>query len=170
MSSRAKEVKTERKASGNEKYLNAVFTLLKKTERLTVTDKRTRFTDTEIRLIGEILAAKYVGKRLISTQLAKLLGVTRSAISQIVNRLEAEGVVKRVPDDVDRKIAYIEITDETLDAYSADLKVCVDFVGGIVKKFGVENFNTMCKLLDSFCDLVEEEKSSADLRLGKERA
>ena len=84
-----------------------VFSLLKKREEIIISDKKTRFSNTELRLLFEILTAKYEGKRLISTQLAKRLGVTRSAISQIVNRLEEEGVVRRVADDVDRKIAYI---------------------------------------------------------------
>lgn len=159
MASRTKDLKTEKRAIGNEKYLNDIFVMMKQMNNLTVADKTTRFNNTELRMIGEILAAKYVGKRLISTQLADLLGLTRSAISQIVNRLEAEGIVRRVADDVDRKIAYIEITEEVLEAYGDDLKICVNFVGRVVKKLGVEKFNTMCKLFDEFCGLIEEEKA-----------
>lgn len=159
MASRTKDLKTEKRAIGNEKYLNDIFVMMKQMNNLTVADKTTRFNNTELRMIGEILAAKYVGKRLISTQLADLLGLTRSAISQIVNRLEAEGIVRRVADDVDRKIAYIEITEEVLETYGDDLKICVNFVGRVVKKFGVEKFNTMCKLFDEFCGLIEEEKA-----------
>ena len=86
----------------NEKFLYEVFNLLKKRDELSLSAKETHFSDTELRMIAEILSAKVNGKRLISTQLAKLLGITRSAISQIVNRLEEEGVVRRVPDAVDR--------------------------------------------------------------------
>lgn len=159
MASRTKDLKTEKRAIGNEKYLNDIFVMMKQMNNLTVADKTTRFNNTELRMIGEILAAKYVGKRLISTQLADLLGLTRSAISQIVNRLEAEGIVRRVADDVDRKIAYIEITEEVLETYGDDLKICVNFVGRVVKKLGVEKFNTMCKSFDEFCGLIEEEKA-----------
>jgi len=159
MASRAKDVKTEKKATGDEQYLNAVFELVKKTESLATADKQTHFNQTEMRLLGEVLAAQYVGKRLISTQLAKLLGVTRSAISQIVNRLESQGLVRRVADEVDKKIAYIEITEETMEKYSEDLKILVSFMGRVVKKFGVENFNTMCKMFDEFYGLIEEERA-----------
>lgn len=160
MASRTKDVKTEKRVVGDEKYLNDIFTIMKSMDNLTVADKKTRFNSTEIRMIGEILAARYVGKRLISTQLAQLLGITRSAVSQIVNRLEAQGVVKRVADEVDRKIAYVEITEEILEAYGEDLKVYANFAGRVVKKFGVEKFNRMCEDFQEFCSLVDEERSN----------
>ena len=159
MASRTKDLKTERNATGNEKYLNGIFTMMKNMDNLTVADKSTRFNSTEMRMIGEIMASRYVGKRLISTQLAQLLGITRSAVSQIVNRLEAQKVVKRVADDVDRKIAYVEITEEALELYGEDLEICVDFVGRVVEKFGVERFNNMCEAFEEFCALTEVEKA-----------
>lgn len=159
MASRTKNLKTDKNATGDEKYLNDVFMIMKQMNSLAVADKETRFNHTEMRLLGEIMATRYVGKRLISTQLADLLGLTRSAISQIVNRLETQGIVKRVADDVDRKIAYIEITDEALKTYGDDLEICVEFVGKVVKKFGEEKFNTMCALFEEFCGTVQEEKA-----------
>ena len=158
MASRAQDVKTELNATGNERYLHDVFNLIKRVENLTVTNSKGKFNDTEIRLVGEVYAAKFAGKRLISTQLATLLGVTRSAISQIVNRLENAGLVKRVPDLFDRKIAYIEVSEEAIAAYGEDMKVYVDFIGHIVEKFGVDKFHTMCSLVDTFVALVEKEK------------
>ena len=159
MASRTKDLKTEKKAVGDERYLNALFELVKKTESLSMADKQTHFNNTEIRLLGEVMAAQYAGKRLISTQLAKLLGVTRSAVSQIVNRLEGQGLVKRVADEVDRKIAYIEITEDTLEKYREDLEVLVGFVGRVVKKYGVEKFDEMCQMFNEFYDMIEEEKA-----------
>lgn len=158
MACKQRGAKTPTQISKNEKYLHSVFSLLKKRDSLTVADRKSRFNDTELRLMGEVLTAKYEGKRLISTQLAKLLGVTRSAISQIVNRLEEQGVVKRVPDDVDRKIAYIEITESTLSTYEEDLKTCADFIGGVVSAFGEEKFETMCESLNEFIVVLEQEK------------
>ena len=146
------------KTNENEKYLKAVFSFLRRNERMVLSDKMTHFNSTEIRLIGEILTAKAEGYRLISTQLADLLGITRSAVSQIVNRLEAKGIVKRVADDVDRKIAYIEVSKETELAYDKDIKACGEFIGEVVEKFGKDNFETMCVLFDSFMDALESER------------
>ncbi len=151
-----------KRTTANEKYLNAMFAMLKKRENVAVSDKKMRFNDTELRLIGEILSAKWEGKRLISTQIARLLGVTRSAISQIVNRLEAQGVVKRVADDVDRKIAYVEVTDEILLQYQKEIKFCTDFAGRVVKSYGVEKFETLCALFDEFVDVIDQEKNAVE--------
>ena len=159
MASKKKLLKTEKQVAGNEKYLNDVFVIMKQVNNMTIMDKSTTFSHTEMRLLGEIMAFRYVGQRLISTQLADLLGLTRSAISQIVNRLESQGIVKRVADDVDRKIAYIEITEDALQNYGEDLQICADFVGRVVKKFGVEKFNAMCESFNEFCALLQEEKA-----------
>ena len=157
-----KEVETMQSAVGDKKYLNALFSILRKTESISLAVQKTRFNTTELRLIGEILNAKYIGKRLISTQLAKLLEVSRSAISQIVSRLEKQGVLKRVADEVDRKIAYIELTDEALASYDADLKVYANSVNNVVEKFGEERFERMCTLFNEFYELAEAEKEKKD--------
>ena len=156
MKEKVKEKNEQMKSEG---YLKEIFSVVRKAEGLSVTDKKTRFNGTEIRLLGEILNAKYQGKRMISTQLAKSIGVTRSAISQIVNRLEAQGVVKRVADEVDRKIAYVELTETALEIYNNDLKMHVEFIGKAVEEYGVERFHTMCALLDEFCNIVEAKKA-----------
>lgn len=161
MVEKPKEVERTQNAAGEEKYLNMLFAVLHRAESLSVAVKKTRFNGTEIRLISEILNAKYIGKRLISTQLAKRLDVTRSAISQIVNRLEKQGVLKRVADEVDRKIAYIELTDEAFEAYKEDLALYVNAVGRIVEKFGVKRFEEMCALFNEFYNLVEVEKTQS---------
>ncbi len=142
----------------NQKYLGAVFSILKKRDALAVSGKNNHYNDTELRLIGEVLAARSEGERLISTEIALRLGVTRSAVSQIVKRLEEQGVITRVPDDVDRKIAYIELTKSALKEYEADMKICADFMGRVVNRYGVEKFWEMCDMVTQFVDLVKEEK------------
>lgn len=145
----------------SERYLNVAFDLFQKTERLAVTKKNNRFNDTEMRLLGVILGEKRKGRKLISTQLADRLGITRSAISQIVNRLEGQGVVKRVADDVDRKIAYIEVTDETLTAYAKILRQCRSLIGDVVEEFGAERFDTMCVEVEEFLSIFEKHKKQS---------
>lgn len=152
--------KNPQKLSGNARYLDAMFTLLKDRESIVLSDKNNNFNDTELRMIGEILSAKKEGKRLISTQLATILGITRSAVSQIVRRLENRGVVVRVGDDVDRKIAYIEVTDEVLEQYQQEVKLCANFAGKVVKTYGVEKFQALCASFEEFLDVIEQEQKA----------
>lgn len=158
MACKKTEQNTVKKMTANEKYLQQIFFLLKKRDGAVVLGKKSSFNDTELRLLAEILSARAEGRRLISTQLASILGITRSAISQIVNRLEDRGVVTRVADDVDRKIAYIEVTDKVIEQYEKEIKATADLAGNIVKKYGVEKFQTLCDMLDEFLSLLEEEK------------
>ena len=156
--------------SKNEKYLAQIFCLLKNRDGMVMVDKKTNFNYTELRMLSEIISAKYEGKRLISTQLAKLLGVTRSAVSQIVNRLEGRGIVKRVADDVDRKIAYVEISSDISQMYGEDIRCMLAFVGSLVAEFGEDNFNKMCQLFEKFSNLAQKKlKKAMDERKKKNK-
>ena len=148
--------KIERKEWASEEYLSKIFSLLKRREELSLTSDDSLFNNTELCVISEICIAKSQGKRLISTQLAKRLGVTRSAISQIVNRLETRGVVCRVDDEVDRKIAYIEITDAFQDTCGEMVKQAMENANKIIKKFGEEKFERMCKQYEEFISTVKK--------------
>ena len=149
---------TIKKSEMREEYVYMMFSLLKRQESIILSDQKMRFNNTEIRLLFEVLSAQDKGERLISTQIAKKLGVTRSAVSQIVNHLEEKGVVIRVADAVDKKIAYIEATEGALEAYREELKKCQDFIGRVVYKFGEEKFQKMFTYWNEFVDALEEEK------------
>ena len=142
----------------NEEYLSEIFSMCKKMESVTMVKGKTELNTTELRLVGEIIFANCEGKRLISTQLAKRLCITRSAVSQIVNNLESRGIVKRVADGVDRKIAYVELTDSSLEVYQAAKESAEQSVGKIVKVFGRENLDKLLELSDKFWEIVENIK------------
>ena len=149
------EVEPDNKAR-NEEYLGKIFTMLKKMEGVVLTKARSYFNNSEMRLLGEVILAGYKGKRIISTQLASRLGVTRSAVSQMVNKLEARGIVKRVADDVDRKIAYIELSDTALTYYNEEKNICCDFVGEIIDRMGKDKIDQFMELSELFIDTVGE--------------
>jgi DNA-binding MarR family transcriptional regulator len=133
-----------------------VFTMMRKSENFAVSNHAEHFNDTEIRLIGEVLSASYEGKRLISTQLATRLGVTRSAISQIVNNLERRGVIQRVPAEDDKKIAYVELTENAIDVYQKARQSGVEFVDKLLKEFGQENMDRLLSLTDDFWNVASK--------------
>ena len=140
----------------NEQYLAKLFKIMKAQSRLVLTDKHMTFKSTELRMISEILSAQYDGKRLISTQLADRLGVTRSAISQIVTKMEQEGVVNRVPDAVDKKIAYIEISPHVLERYGKDISAYTEFLNLVIEEFGEEKFEQMYDSFLTFTELLQQ--------------
>ncbi len=152
-----------------QEYVDLFFSVIKKKNAILMTDKKTHFNETEMCLIREILEANKKDSRLISTQLATRLGVTRSAISQIVNRLEKAEVVKRVPDPVNKKIYYVELLEGTEEKYNEDLAVCNEFITKTIEAFGEEKFALLCKFVEEFSVVAEEQKDKPKKRAYKKK-
>ena len=152
----------EGKKSKQEQYFAEICFFLKVKDGLLPTRKESKLNRTELRLVSEVIAAQYEGERVISTQLAKRLGITRSAVSQMVAKLEAEGVLRRLPSEHDKKIAYVEIAEDALEQYGDELDKALGLLGDIVNEFGEEKFTRMCGLFREFVTTVENkmEKST----------
>ena len=114
------------------------------------------FNQTEMQMIGEILANRERGKRIISSRLAEALGVTRSAVSQMVNKLETKGVVRRVPDERDRKIAYIELSDKACAMYESFKEQVHSCLSKIVARMGEERVKNFMEEAQEFISVYDE--------------
>ncbi|MBQ8320327.1 MAG: MarR family transcriptional regulator [Clostridia bacterium] len=139
----------------NRKYLLRIFSTMKRMENvLAFNSRKKEYNTTELRLMSEIVLANCEGRRVISTQLAASLGVSRSAVSQIVNKLEEKGAVCRVADAVDKKIAYIELTENSREKFEEAIKETSDFVGRVVANFGGNKMERLLTLIDEFETVV----------------
>ena len=137
-----------------ETYLGKIQNMTRTMQNVVFVRGKKSFNNSEMRMLEEIVAADKKGERLISTELADKVGVTRSAISQMVNRLSAKGLVKRVPDDVDKKIAYIELDGKAKEMYLAQRKKMGEVVNKVINDFGGDKANQMIKLVEEFSDSV----------------
>ena len=137
-----------------ETYLGKIQNMTRTMQNVVFVRGKKSFNNSEMRMLEEIVAADKKGERLISTELADKVGVTHSAISQMVNRLSAKGLVKRVPDDVDKKIAYIELDGKAKEMYLAQRKKMGEVVNKVINDFGVDKANQMIKLVEEFSDSV----------------
>ena len=140
--------------------MQEMYAIGKRLEELKIFHRAMPFNNTEMQMMREIIAAKERGSRVISSGLAKLLGITRSAFSQMVKKLEAKGVVRRVPDSRDKKIAYIELSDKARSIYEESRARVNGLLERIVAKLGaekVEHFITGTnEFIDAFCEATEE--------------
>ncbi|MBQ8374734.1 MAG: MarR family transcriptional regulator [Clostridia bacterium] len=156
MEKKTKNYKPVTTAEENKDYLFQLFEMVKDLRLASNTQRDERFNQTEVRLMTEIVYAKSKGERLISTQLASRLGVTRSAVSQIVNRLEEEKVIVRLPDEVDKKIAYVELSEEMETKFAEVIDKYSAFVGKVVAAFGKRRLEKMLSLIREFSQTVGE--------------
>ena len=145
------------------RLLQELYSIARRLESAQLFNHAFPFNNTEMQLIKEILRAKETGGRMISSRLAKVLGITRSAVSQMVSKLEAKNVVKRVPDDKDRKIAYIELSD-TARAQYEDMKGRVNAIlSSVIGELGDEKVETFVKSAHEFveaCDGAGERQTA----------
>lgn len=140
--------------------MQEIYAIGKRLEELKIFHRAMPFNNTEMQMMREIIAAKERGSRVISSGLAKLLGITRSAVSQMVKKLESKGVVRRVPDSRDKKIAYIELSEKARSIYEESRARVNGLLERIVAKLGeekVEHFITGTnEFIDAFCEATEE--------------
>ena len=137
------------------RLLQELYSIARRLESAQLFNHAFPFNNTEMQLIKEILRAKETGGRMISSRLAKVLGITRSAVTQMVSKLEAKNVVKRVPDDKDRKIAYIELSD-TARAQYEDMKGRVNAIlSSVIGELGDEKVETFVKSAHEFVDAFD---------------
>ena len=96
------------------------------------------------------------GKRIISSRLAEALGITRSAVSQMVNKLETKGVVRRVPDERDRKIAYIELSDKACAMYESFKEQVLGCLSKIIARMGEERVRHFMEEAQEFISVYDD--------------
>ena len=142
--------------------VQAIYRIAHRIEEIRIPGEKYPFNNTEMQMMREIVSAKEEGRRVISSALARTLGVTRSAVSQMVNKLESCDVVRRVPDKKDRKIAYIELSGRALELYE-ELKGRVGRIMDLViARLGSKKVEKFIQSANEFVDVFGEAVRTAE--------
>ena len=136
--------------------LKDIYSIAHRLEGVSVFNRALPFNDTEMQMMKEIVRVNESGGRIISSKLAKSLCITRSAVSQMVTKLEARGVVRRVPDDRDRKIAYIELSESARGVYEHMKNEINRIMAHIIEKLGEGRVNDFIECADDFLGAFDE--------------
>ena len=92
------------------------------------------------------------------TDFARALGVTKGAISQVVKKLEAKGVVRRYKSGTNGKEVLLELTATGRDVYSEHQKTNEETLGPLLRELEkypddkVRFLLAMFKWIDGFLD------------------
>ena len=133
-------------------YLLKLFHLVKDLGDIDFFWGKAKLSRTEFRILWEVANEQCEGRDIISSELARRIGITRSAVSQIVAKLEKHGIVKRVGSEYDRKIAYIRLTDEAKETFLQQARQANEFADRVLAEFGKERLD---KLLDESREFSE---------------
>lgn len=139
-------------------YLSKLFSVMQNLEGLELFSGATKLSQTEFRLLREVFFEGRKGKNIISSELARRLGITRSAVSQIVSKLEREDIVRRVASPTDRKIAYICFSDRAQELYEEQCRSANAFIRRVVREFGEGRMNEFIALCEDFSAAVNKIK------------
>lgn len=92
-----------------------------------------------------------------TTELAEAFCVNKSAITAIVTRLTEKGYIRRNRDQKDRRIVYLELTEEGEKVFQwADEKV-FEVVSPYLKVFSEEEIETFLNLFEKLAAVSNEE-------------
>lgn len=105
-----------------------------------------------------LLLKKHINRDdIIMSDISDELKITRSAISQIVNKLEEKELVERYTHKNERKKVYIKITKLGNDIFEAELDRVVKAISKAVKTFGSTKTLQLIALLNEFYQTLSAE-------------
>ena len=136
-------------------YLIKCFQLMRNMENIDFFAGVHELSRTEFRLLREVILEEEKGKSIISSELARRLGIPRSAVSQIVTKMEKDGVVNRVASPTDRKIAYIKLSNNSRAVFEEQCKEANETMSRTVAEVGEDKAK-------AFFDLYEEFRKAID--------
>jgi DNA-binding MarR family transcriptional regulator len=136
-------------------YLLKLMLVAKDMEQLGVFGENASLSKTEFRLVREIVMEGKLGNKIISSELARRLGITRSAVSQLVNKMEEREIVKRVDSLTDKKIAYIQLSDKALAQFDEQCRTANELMARVAEVFGEERMHALIAEYDEFAATFE---------------
>lgn len=122
-------------------YLIRFLTIVQGLDTAKLFPEVSKLTKTEFRILREIIVEQQKGGHIISSELARRIGVTRSAISQIVTKLEERDVLKRSDAPNDRKIAYVELSQKAFDLFNKECARVNIIMEKVVSRYGAERMD-----------------------------
>ena len=137
-------------------YLVKFFQMVRDMENMDFFAGVAKLSRTEFRLLREVVMEEEKGRSIISSELARRLGITRSAVSQIVTKMEQRGIVNRVASPTDRKIAYICLSEQSMAVFEEQCKRANETMQRIVDIYGEDKIKTFFAEYDALRKVVDQ--------------
>lgn len=96
-------------------------------------------------------------KNITTSELAKLLGVSKSAVTMKVAELEKKGYVIKKISAKDKRIKHLEISCSLADIYDKFEVLDEDIYGELEGMYTKQELDSFCKILDYISDRIIEQ-------------
>lgn len=94
-------------------------------------------------------------KGVSASKISRLLSMSKSSVSQMINSLEEKGLVERYTSRDDRRMVFIRITDLGKVKMKEAVDVFIRFTGQILEEMGEHDADEFLRLLNKLCDIME---------------
>lgn len=91
-------------------------------------------------------------------EVADLAGVTHQNMRQLIHKLEAQGYVKVIPDEKDRRAIRLQKTEAARQLCERDLERNWGFVFDLFSCLEEEETEVFCQALEKLCQRLADEK------------
>lgn len=93
------------------------------------------------------------------SKIADLLGITRPSVTHRINELEKNGYVTKTQSTTDKRIFYLNISEDCNLYYNEFEKVDLEVANKFIEKYGSENLNQLCEWLDFMSEAYSQLES-----------
>lgn len=91
-----------------------------------------------------------------SSKLAEVFHVNKSAITAIINRLSAKGYIERVPDERDRRVIYLQLTDRGNEVVEQGEEKIQKVVGAYLSQLEEDELAAFLRTFEKLAAIVNE--------------
>jgi len=85
--------------------------------------------------------------RMTQSEVGRRMNVTSSNVTRLIDGLEQDGLVQRSADHADRRVTFVELTDEGKDVAERIVPAVVQFAMDLAQEFTREELQTLLGLL-----------------------
>ncbi|MEC0239854.1 MarR family transcriptional regulator [Paenibacillus dokdonensis] len=97
-----------------------------------------------------LLLMVWRAEKIRMSELASKLGVKPRTVTELVDALERDGVIHRIPDPNDRRATLLHLTEEALNQINRVRSVQMQISDEILQKFSEEQRTQLHELLSAF--------------------
>lgn len=116
----------------------------------------------ELQVLKEV--ARYVSQHpeggIRMSELSDNLGVNKSSVSQLVNRLEDRGLLERTSMRDDRRVVRVHLTAQGTELFEREKHNMLEFFTYVVERMGEEDADEMLRLVKKYYQVVLEYNDS----------
>ena len=99
-----------------------------------------------------------------STKIATQLGMKKSSLTRILKKMEDDGCIYRVTNDIDKRIVKIFLTEKGVERRRIAKKTVVDFNEKLNSLLEKEDLERFAKVTDIIKELVNAELERRDVK------